>query len=259
MRRGLISHSKAELPDAVLDARIARLRAAMAQARLDALLVYTNNTRTAGVSWLTGFVPYWSEALLVVPRERRPVLVVALTYRVKSWIERTSRVADVIHTPRIGLEAARLIARMEARRGGRRRRSRWPVRRHRRRSARRRAAADLARRHRTCSSGCEAKPIRRKSRWRRRPRRSRTTRFRARPRTQPASATSSPMSRQGRDCSVPKRSTWRPLPIWRVTSGCGGSKARWRSASASRCAPPSPTRARGFAWCGPSPATVRRR
>jgi hypothetical protein len=38
------------------------------------------------------------------------VLVVALTYRVKSWIERTSRVAEVIHTPRIGLEAARTIA-----------------------------------------------------------------------------------------------------------------------------------------------------
>jgi hypothetical protein len=108
MRRGLISRSLAELPDAVLDARIARLRAAMAD--LDALLVYTNNTRTAGVSWLTGFVPYWSEALLVLPREREPVLVVALTYRVKSWIERTSRVAEVIHTPRIGLEAGRLLA-----------------------------------------------------------------------------------------------------------------------------------------------------
>src|SRR5262245_27131728 len=110
MRRGLISHSKAELPDAALDARLARLRAAMAEARLDALLVYTNNTRTAGVSWLTGFVPYWSEALLVVARERAPVLVVALTYRVKSWIERTSYVAEVIHSPRIGLEAARMIA-----------------------------------------------------------------------------------------------------------------------------------------------------
>jgi hypothetical protein len=45
-----------------------------------------------------------------VPRERPPVLVVALTYRVKSWIERTSRVADVVHTPRVGLEAARMIA-----------------------------------------------------------------------------------------------------------------------------------------------------
>jgi Xaa-Pro aminopeptidase len=110
MRRGLIARSQAELPDAVLDARLARVRAAMADARLDALLIYTNNTRPAGVSWLTGFVPYWSEALLVVPHEREPVLVVALTYRVKSWIQRTSRVADVIHTPRIGLEAGRMIA-----------------------------------------------------------------------------------------------------------------------------------------------------
>jgi Creatinase/Prolidase N-terminal domain len=114
MRRGLISRSLAELPDAALDARIARLRAAMSDARLDALLVYTNNTRAAGVSWLTGFVPYWSEALLVVTHDRLPVLVAALTYRVKSWIERTSRVADVIHTPRIGLEAARMIAGVSA-------------------------------------------------------------------------------------------------------------------------------------------------
>src|SRR5215831_10010280 len=103
MRRGLISRSQAELPDAALAARVARVRAAMDAAGLDALIVYTNNTRPAGVSWLTGFVPYWSEALLVLGRDRAPVLVAALTYRVKSWIERTSRVAEVIHTPRIGL------------------------------------------------------------------------------------------------------------------------------------------------------------
>src|ERR1700674_786021 len=110
MRRGLISRSKLELPDAVLDARLDRLRAAMRAARLDALVVAPNNTRAAPVAWLTGFVPYWSEALLVLPPARDPVLVVALTFRVKPWIERTSRVADVIHTPRIGMEAARLVA-----------------------------------------------------------------------------------------------------------------------------------------------------
>jgi Xaa-Pro aminopeptidase len=114
MRRGLIARSQTELPDAVLDARLDRLRAAMAQARLDTLIVYTNNTRPAGVSWLTGFVPYWSEALLVVPLRGDPVLVVALTYRVKSWIERTSRVAEVVHTPRVGLEAGRRIAAAKA-------------------------------------------------------------------------------------------------------------------------------------------------
>jgi hypothetical protein len=110
MRRGLIARSPGELPDAALDGRIARVRAAMTRERLDALVVYTNNTRPAGVSWLTGFVPYWSEALLVVPRQGELTLVVALTYRVKTWIERTSRVAEVIHNPRIGREAASLIA-----------------------------------------------------------------------------------------------------------------------------------------------------
>ena len=110
MRRGLIARSPVELPDAVFDARLDRLRAAMQAAQLDALVIYTNNTRPAGVSWLAGFVPYWSEAVLVVPRERGPYLVAALSFRVKPWIERVSRVADVLHTPRIGLKAAQQIA-----------------------------------------------------------------------------------------------------------------------------------------------------
>jgi hypothetical protein len=114
MRRGLIARSKVELPDAVLDARLDRLRAAMRAAGLDVLMVYTDNTRPAAVSWLCGFVPYWSEALLVLQHAHDPVLVVALTFRVKPWIERTSRVADVIHTPRIGVEAARLVAAAKA-------------------------------------------------------------------------------------------------------------------------------------------------
>jgi len=114
MRRGLISRSKAELPDAIFEARIARLRAAMGAAGLDKLIVYTNNTRPAGVSWLTGFVPYWSEALLVVSLDGAPVLVAALSYRVKSWIEATSRVGEVMHSPRIGFAAAGMIAARKA-------------------------------------------------------------------------------------------------------------------------------------------------
>ena len=66
MRRGLISRSPIELPDAVFDTRLVGVRAAMQTAELDALVIYTNNTRPAGASWLTGFVPYWSEAVLVV-------------------------------------------------------------------------------------------------------------------------------------------------------------------------------------------------
>jgi Creatinase/Prolidase N-terminal domain len=114
MRRGLIARSLVELPDAVFDARLDRVRTAMQAAELDALIIYTNNTRPAGVSWLSGFVPYWSEAVLVVPRERGPYLVAALSFRVKPWIERVSRLADVLHTPRIGLKAAQQIAATQA-------------------------------------------------------------------------------------------------------------------------------------------------
>ncbi len=110
MRRGLIARSAVELPDAVLEARLHRVRGAMQTAGLDALIIYTNNTRTAGVSWLTGFVPYWSEAVLVVPRDGATCLVVALSFRVKTWIERTSRIGDVLHAPRVGLKAAQQIA-----------------------------------------------------------------------------------------------------------------------------------------------------
>lgn len=110
MRRGLIARSLTELPDAVFEARLARVRASMHEAGCDVLIVYTNNTRPAGVSWLAGFVPYWSEALLVVPRDTAPYLVAALSFRVKSWIERVSRIGEVLHTPRIGLKAAQQIA-----------------------------------------------------------------------------------------------------------------------------------------------------
>jgi hypothetical protein len=110
MRRGLIARSPVELPDATLDARNDRVRAAMRETGLDTLVIYTNNTRPAGVSWLVGFVPYWSEALLVVPREGSPYLVAALTFRVKTWIERVSRVGEVLHNPRVGLKAAQQIA-----------------------------------------------------------------------------------------------------------------------------------------------------
>ena len=51
MRRGLIARSRVELPDAVFDTRLERLRASMRG--LDALLVYTNNTQPAAVSWLS--------------------------------------------------------------------------------------------------------------------------------------------------------------------------------------------------------------
>jgi hypothetical protein len=110
MRRGLIAWSKAELPEVALAARVARTQAAMAGAGLGALVLYSNNTRPAAASWLCGFVPYWSEGVMVLPRQGDPYLVVALSKRVATWISATSRVAKVVSTPRFGVEAGKEIA-----------------------------------------------------------------------------------------------------------------------------------------------------
>jgi len=110
MRRGLIAWSKAELPEAALAARVARAQRAMTKAGLSALLLYSNNTRPAAASYICGFVPYWSEGVMVLPKASEPYLVVALTKRVATWIQATSRVAKVTSTPRFGAEAAKAIA-----------------------------------------------------------------------------------------------------------------------------------------------------
>lgn len=110
MRRGLIAWSKAELPERVFEARLARLRAAMATAALDALVVYTNNTRTAAVSWLTAFVPYWAEGLLVVPRTGDPLLAMAFSNRIVGWGKGVSRVARFEGGSRPGEAAGRYLA-----------------------------------------------------------------------------------------------------------------------------------------------------
>ena len=109
MRRGLLSWDRNEVPEAVLEARIARFQAAMRGAGLDAALVYTSFPRPAAVSYLTHFVPYWSQALLAVLPDAPPVLVASLTKRVGGWILTTAHLAEVIHTPDPGAAAAALI------------------------------------------------------------------------------------------------------------------------------------------------------
>src|SRR6185312_4642841 len=118
MRRGYIAWSKAELPEAIFAARVKRLRDAMAPQGLDAMVVYTNNTRTAGVSWLTAFVPYWAEGLLVVPRVEDPLLTMAFSNRIVGWGKAVSCVARFQGTPRIGLATGKYLAELGAKRVG---------------------------------------------------------------------------------------------------------------------------------------------
>ena len=106
MRRGLLAWSRDEVPPAVLDARIARCQALLAKAGMDALVLYTSFPRPAAVSFLTHFVPYWNQGVLVVLRDGAPTLFVSLSKRVGGWIEETAHIAEVICTPRPGATIA---------------------------------------------------------------------------------------------------------------------------------------------------------
>ena len=109
MRRGLIEWSKTELPESVFDARIAAMRAAMGAAKIDTLVAYTNFTRPSAVSWLCSFVPYWSECALVVPKSGPLSMVSAVSPRGKPWIQSTTYSENLLFTPKIGPETARVL------------------------------------------------------------------------------------------------------------------------------------------------------
>ena len=102
MRRGLMGWDAKELPKPALEARIARLRAALKRAGLDAALFYTNLTRPSAVTWLTGFTPYWSDGLMLVGGEGAPVLATALSKRVGNWMRTTDTVSEIVNTPKPG-------------------------------------------------------------------------------------------------------------------------------------------------------------
>lgn len=102
MRRGLMGWNAEELPVAALEARLERLRAGMAEAGMDAFVIYTNNTRPSAVTYVTGFTPYWSDALMLVSKSGAPVFATALSKRVSEWIRTTDPLSEIVNTPKPG-------------------------------------------------------------------------------------------------------------------------------------------------------------
>jgi hypothetical protein len=109
MRRGLMAWDGNEVPVEALLARVRALQSAMAAADQDAIVLYTNFIRSAAVSYLTAFSPYWGDGLLLVPREGEPVFATTLSKRVSSWIQSVKPVGELLHSPTPGaIIAARL-------------------------------------------------------------------------------------------------------------------------------------------------------
>ncbi|HEY4362883.1 MAG TPA: hypothetical protein VGN17_18075 [Bryobacteraceae bacterium] len=86
MKRGLIAWDREALPPAVFDARLAKVRAALAERDLPAVVVYSDVARSNDARFLTNFMPYWNRSLVVIPREGAPVLLCGLSPRVYPWI-----------------------------------------------------------------------------------------------------------------------------------------------------------------------------
>jgi Xaa-Pro aminopeptidase len=108
MRRGLIHWSLEELPAAALDARVARLQSAMRARGLGAVITYASFAQPAPLQWLCNYVPYWSEALLVVWAQGAPSLLVAGTPRTHGWIRSVSHSGALVAAPKPGAQAAEL-------------------------------------------------------------------------------------------------------------------------------------------------------
>lgn len=110
MRRGLMGWSEADVPHAVLAGRLSRLQDRLQAESLGGIVLYTNIARPAAVSFLTGFTPYWSEGLLLVPASGEPVLAMALSRRVAGWIRSVMPVGAIENTLQPAAAIARRVA-----------------------------------------------------------------------------------------------------------------------------------------------------
>ena len=110
MRRGLMAWDENELPQGVLIGRIEGLRAVMMRDGLDSFVFYTNLVQPSAVTYLTGFTPYWSDGLLLVPKSGAPVFATALSKRVANWISSTNPVSEIVNTPKPGGAVGRRLA-----------------------------------------------------------------------------------------------------------------------------------------------------
>jgi hypothetical protein len=118
MRRGLMGWSEAEVPLAVLQQRLSRLQDGLKAEGFGGAVLYTSHARPAAVSFLTGFTPYWSEGLLLVPASGDPVLAMALSKRVAGWIRSVMPMGAIENAPQPAAAISRRVTEAGIRRLG---------------------------------------------------------------------------------------------------------------------------------------------
>ena len=76
MKRGWITWDKAVIPPAAFEARLGAACAHLAAHDLAALVVYSDVWKSNQGRYFSNFMPYWNRALIVIPRDGAPVLLV---------------------------------------------------------------------------------------------------------------------------------------------------------------------------------------
>lgn len=106
MKRGLVKLDINETPQSAYENRLDQLRAQLKDQGCTIGLVYADISRGGDLSYLTNFCLYWNEAVLAVPVDGPPALIMKLSKRVNPWIKRTTILDDI----RSGPNAAKNIA-----------------------------------------------------------------------------------------------------------------------------------------------------
>jgi hypothetical protein len=95
VKRGLITWDKAEIPPAVFEQRVGRVRRVLAERNLPALVVYSELWRSNQARFFSNYMPYFNRALLVIPRDFAPMLLCGLSPRVYGWIRSVTTLEDI--------------------------------------------------------------------------------------------------------------------------------------------------------------------
>lgn len=109
MKRGLVKLDPAETPPSVYLARLEALRSRLREEDSRVGLIYANVAEANGIDFLTNFCLYWNEAVLAVPVEGAPALIMKLSKRVQPWIKRTSVLDDIRSGPHLAQNVAAFI------------------------------------------------------------------------------------------------------------------------------------------------------
>lgn len=101
MKRGLVKFDPSETPVDCFEQRLAHLQDDLKRNNCSMGLIYSDVSRSGDVNYLTNFCLYWNEAVLAVPTEGRPALIMKLSKRVQPWIKRTTVLDNIYSGPRV--------------------------------------------------------------------------------------------------------------------------------------------------------------